>query len=253
MVQTLLNNNLRKKIMKKLFITLVFFAVAITNSSAQATLLIDNVAGNQGSSISVPVNAIGLTDMQGFQFTIDYDNTKLTYVNCTNWSGGTNASGVQITDLPTLGKITFVYNDVSIKISSGLFFNLNFSVQPLASGSAAVAWSDLPTNRELSNSIPDIIVADYKGGFITINTLGTEENNFLDYIYYPNPTTGKVTMNSKEPIVEVAVYNLQGQLLYIQKPNELSTNVDMSKFASATYLIKVKIEGRETNFKILKM
>lgn len=239
--------------MKNIFTTLVFFAFAITNSSAQATLSINNATGNQGSAISVAVNATGITDMQGFQFTIDYDNTKLTYVNCSNWSGGANASGVQITDLPAQGKITFVYNDVSINILSGIFFNLNFSIQPLVSGSASVGWSDVPTNRELSNSIPDIIVANYVGGSITINTLGTEENNFLDCIYYPNPTTGKVTINSTEPIVEVAVYNLQGQLLLTQKPNELSTNVDMSQFGSATYFLKVKSEGRETNFKILKM
>ena len=239
--------------MKNIFTTLVFFAFAITNSSAQATLSISDATGNQGSAISVAVNATGITDMQGFQFTIDYDNTKLTYVNCSNWSGGANASGVQITDLPAQGKITFVYNDVSINILSGIFFNLNFSIQPLASGSASVGWSDVPTNRELSNSIPDIIVANYQDGAVTINNLGIEENNFFDYIFYPNPTTGIVTINSKDSIDEVAVYNLQGQLLFIQKPNDLNTNIDMSQFASATYFLKLKIDGREANFKILKM
>lgn len=84
-------------------------------------------------------------------------------------------------------------------------------------------------------------------------TLGEESNNFLDYSYYPNPTTGKVSISSKDAITEVMVYNVQGQLLFNQKINELSTNVDISQFASGTYFFKLKINDQEANFKILKM
>ena len=84
-------------------------------------------------------------------------------------------------------------------------------------------------------------------------TLGEESNNFLDYSYYPNPTTGKVTISSKDAITEVAVYNVQGQLLFNQKMNEMKTTVDMSSFANGTYFFKLKISGVEANFKILKM
>jgi hypothetical protein len=35
--------------------------------------------------------------------------------------------------------------------------------------------------------------------------------------------------------------------------NELSTNVDISQFASGTYFFKLKINDKEANFKILKM
>lgn len=84
-------------------------------------------------------------------------------------------------------------------------------------------------------------------------TLGEEETSFLDYSYYPNPTTGKVTISSKDAITEVAVYNLQGQLLFNQKMNDLATNVDISQFATGTYFFKLKFNEREANFKILKM
>ena len=84
-------------------------------------------------------------------------------------------------------------------------------------------------------------------------TLGEVSNNFLDYSYYPNPTTGIVTISSKDSITEVAVYNVQGQLLFNQKMNELSANVDISHFATGTYFFKLKINYREANFKILKM
>jgi hypothetical protein len=84
-------------------------------------------------------------------------------------------------------------------------------------------------------------------------TLGFNANDFIDYSYYPNPTTGNVAITSKDNITEVAVYNVQGQLLYNQKINQLRTNVDMSQFATGTYFFKLKINDREANFKILKM
>lgn len=84
-------------------------------------------------------------------------------------------------------------------------------------------------------------------------TLGEVEADFIDYSYYPNPTNGNVTITSKDPISEVTVYNVQGQLLFDKKMNEMSTNVDMSSFADGTYFFKLKINGVEANFKILKM
>lgn len=84
-------------------------------------------------------------------------------------------------------------------------------------------------------------------------TLGEVDADFIDYSYYPNPTNGNVTINSKDPISEVLVYNVQGQLLFNQKMNEMTTNVDMSSFANGTYFFKLKISGVEANFKILKM
>ncbi|MBF6641575.1 T9SS type A sorting domain-containing protein [Flavobacterium sp. J49] len=86
-----------------------------------------------------------------------------------------------------------------------------------------------------------------------LQSLSTGENNYIDYSYYPNPTTGNITINSKDPISEVTVYNVQGQLLFSQKMNEMTTNIDMSSFAGGTYFFKLKINGVEANFKVLKM
>jgi hypothetical protein len=83
--------------------------------------------------------------------------------------------------------------------------------------------------------------------------LSNEDADFLDYSYYPNPTTGNVNITSKDAITEVAVYNVQGQLLYNHKLNELNTSVDISQFSTGTYFFKLKINDREANFKIVKM
>ncbi len=83
-------------------------------------------------------------------------------------------------------------------------------------------------------------------------TLGVESNDFLDFSYYPNPTNGKVNITAMDAITQISVYNVQGQLLFDQKLNELSTTVDLSQFASGTYFFKLKATDKEANFKVLK-
>ena len=98
-----------------------------------------------------------------------------------------------------------------------------------------------------------LVASGWNGLIICTGTLGVEDVGFLDYSYSPNPTTGTVAIKSKDAITELAVYNVQGQLLFLQKMNELTTNVDLSQFANGTYFFKMKINDREANFKILKM
>jgi hypothetical protein len=98
-----------------------------------------------------------------------------------------------------------------------------------------------------------VVAPGWNATVICTGSLGIEDSNFLDYSYFPNPTTGKVTIKSKDAITEVAVYNVQGQLLFSQEMNELTTNVDISQFAKGTYFFKLKIGDSQANFKILKM
>lgn len=98
-----------------------------------------------------------------------------------------------------------------------------------------------------------VVASGWNATIICTGTMGVEDGDFLDYSYYPNPTTGNVAIKSKDAITEVAVYNVQGQLLFNQKMNDLMTNVDISQFAKGTYFFKLKINDKEVNFKILKM
>ncbi|MDO9099074.1 MAG: cohesin domain-containing protein, partial [Candidatus Methanoperedens sp.] len=133
-----------------------------------AALTIGNSSGSAGSSISIPVSATKFVDVVGFQFTIVYDKTKLDYVNCSNWSGGTNVSDVLVTSLANDGKITFIYNGAAINIADGKFFDLNFTIKSSATGSAALSWSDNPTTREISNSQSQEIPCTYNNGTLSI-------------------------------------------------------------------------------------
>ena len=138
------------------------------NASTNPTLTITEVNGVAGSAVVVPVNAKDISDLVGFQFTIDYDETKLTYTGTSNWDAG-------VTGTPTINDdgdvLTFAYNDYpnAINIADGKFFDLNFTVLGGASGVAPVIWSDSPTVRELSNSVPEEITGTtWVDGKVTI-------------------------------------------------------------------------------------
>ena len=152
----------------KLLLCIVLGLLSFTHVFSQATLTINPAGGAASSSVIVPVEGSGISDMVGFQFTIEYDKAKLEYVSCTNWGGGTNGLAVQVTSLD--GKITFIYNDVAVNISSGKFFDLNFNVKASTSGVADIIWSDNPTLRELSNSIPEEISCVYEDGSVDIES-----------------------------------------------------------------------------------
>lgn len=98
-----------------------------------------------------------------------------------------------------------------------------------------------------------VIDAGYVANITCSPNLNTNSNNYIDFNYYPNPSNGKVTINSKTAINQIQVYNLTGQLLLDKNLNETTTNVDISAFAQGTYFFKLKFDGdKEANFKVLR-
>lgn len=98
-----------------------------------------------------------------------------------------------------------------------------------------------------------VVSAGWNATITCTGTLGIEDNNYIDFLYYPNPTNGIVTMSCNTEITDVKVYNVQGRLLFEQKKNDLITAIDISQFASGTYFFKVKLGEVEKNFKVLKL
>ncbi|SFU68649.1 Por secretion system C-terminal sorting domain-containing protein [Pustulibacterium marinum] len=84
------------------------------------------------------------------------------------------------------------------------------------------------------------------------STAATDSFSMIEYSYYPNPTSGEVTIKSKSEITNVAVYSVTGQLLLEKKPATTVAQVDISKFATGTYFFSMEIEGKTVNFKVMK-
>ena len=94
----------------------------------------------------------------------------------------------------------------------------------------------------LSASAYDGTIAWYEHSPI----LGVNTSNQLDFSLYPNPTSGKLTINSNQKINNIEVYSQLGQLiLSVPKKNE----IDISYLNSGIYFIKITDEKENSTVK----
>lgn len=82
--------------------------------------------------------------------------------------------------------------------------------------------------------------------------LGNEEFVANTIQLYPNPVIDVVTIASSETMTQIEVVNMLGQLIYSKPINEMETKVDMTRYASGSYIIRVLVEDKVQTFKIIK-
>lgn len=87
---------------------------------------------------------------------------------------------------------------------------------------------------------------------ITCTNLGTGSNEFLDFSYSPNPTNGRVMLHASRPMRAIRVYGIDGRRLLERASSATDEQVDLSGFASGTYVFQVEIDGKPTSFRIVK-
>tara|TARA_R110002072_G_scaffold41085_5_gene115838 strand:- start:23389 stop:24522 length:1134 start_codon:yes stop_codon:yes gene_type:complete len=82
--------------------------------------------------------------------------------------------------------------------------------------------------------------------------LSTEDNNFIDFLYYPNPVIDQLNFNSKSSIATIKIYNLMGQQVLNHNINSNSGSVDLRNLSKGMYLAEVTSGDKKTTAKILK-
>ncbi len=180
---------------------------------------------------------------------------------------------------------TFTPNEGECALETNLTINVNSVENPiaevqqtLASGStladisinpSTILWyanlddalaniNELPTITELEDETVYYAVND--DGFcrsepfaITVFiTLSIEENTFDALQYYPNPVKNNLYIINTEPIKQVQIFNLSGQLLIEKKFNNNEVNLDLYQLPSSTYFAKIETQNQSTNFQIIK-
>lgn len=87
----------------------------------------------------------------------------------------------------------------------------------------------------------------------TINySLGVHE--FQNGVYasiFPNPSSGKFTMNSKIANGKIIIYNLFGENIYESQINNPNTEIDLSDKSNGIYFITIKSETESFTQKII--
>jgi hypothetical protein len=93
-------------------------------------------------------------------------------------------------------------------------------------------------------SAPHKITAD--------EVLGVPTFSLKNLAVYPNPVVDVLTVSYNEPIAEVALINMLGQVVIIQKVNADKVEVNTSKLQSGSYILKVTTAKGGATVKIVK-
>ena len=71
-----------------------------------------------------------------------------------------------------------------------------------------------------------------------------DQNSFTEFLLYPNPSTGILTLESEKPIQRLTIFDALGKLVYqenIQHQSQLQ--IDLSFLPKGLYLVKIEGEG----------
>ena len=82
--------------------------------------------------------------------------------------------------------------------------------------------------------------------------LGVDQNQLLTITYNPNPVKDILSIKSNELIKNVSVYNLLGQLLFMQRENNNEFHIDLSSLPTSNYFVKVESDDKKQVFKVIK-
>lgn len=83
-------------------------------------------------------------------------------------------------------------------------------------------------------------------------TLSTITSDFQDFTYYPNPIQNQLNFKAKSEIEKIELYNVLGQKVIDQSPQQKSLTADTSGLKAGIYIMKVQINGNQQSFKIIK-
>jgi photosystem II stability/assembly factor-like uncharacterized protein len=217
---------------------------SMCKASANTNYLIGSV--NNASSynwVLTPSNA-GVVNSNGTQASINWNsqfvgNANLK-VSATNLCGTSNFStdlGITINDNPPIPTITRSFDTLFSSSANG---NQWYYSNSLINGATNVYYV------AANNGVFYVKVTDANGCYsqssnYSYNSVGFDRYSLENVIsIFPNPTTGKLTINGKG-IRQISILNIQGQLvkqISVYK-NQDNINLDISKNASGVYFIKL--------------
>lgn len=87
---------------------------------------------------------------------------------------------------------------------------------------------------------------------VTSEDLSVGDTELQRFTAYPNPVKDILNLSHATNITNVEVFNLLGQSMLVKTVNSNETQVDLSGFASGSYLVKVTAETATETIKVLK-
>lgn len=240
------------------------FAVATITSTTPASRcdagsLILNATSNVGT-LNWYANASGGTSLaSGTSFTTPNISVSTTYyVEATNGSCTSARVAVTASINPTAAPTGFANQTFCAGETVGL---ISFT-------GSNIIWYDAPTGGNVIPSGTALVSGTTYYGSQTVTgcesptrlavtmtlggCLGNEEFVINSIKLYPNPVVDIVTISSTEMMTNLEVVNILGQIVFSKSVNENETTIDMSRYSSGSYIVRVLVEEKVKTFKVIK-
>ncbi|MCK9424079.1 MAG: C25 family cysteine peptidase [Bacteroidales bacterium] len=214
----------------------------------QGVISLEPVTAEKGE-ITVPVVISDMTNLGSFQFTVQYDPSKLTPGEITGWYQGID--GVTI-GTPTPGFMTFVWAaDISgVTIGNGVLCNLHFT--STSTEGSSLEFVNAPTQQEFSDFDGVLFEPQVINGAVKSATgLGESEQSMLTI--NPNPVSDEATITYSLPSannVSITILNLLGQEVRTllnttdQKSGTYRISFNASSFSPGIYYCKLNVNNK---------
>jgi hypothetical protein len=144
----------------------------------------------------------------------------------------------------------------------------NFLLTYLPSVNGSWASIDVPistftagsSNPNIRNNVAQFILSSNLGVVYVDNiylyraptTMANTTFNTSDVNLYPNPASTTLTIDAKNSIESIVVYNVLGQEVITKTPMSNSTTMDVSNIESGLYFVNSTIDGKSSTKKFIK-
>lgn len=210
------------------------------------------------TGFSGSINSIAIHPSDPNKVAIATTGTQKVYVSV---DGGTSWTSY-LNDLPNFSALALVWQN---NATDGLYVGMNYGVyyidstftnwQPFINNLPNVMISEL----EINTANNKIYAGTYGRGLWRSDlfdaTLTANDFEFQGLVVSPNPANIEIELkwNSSEE-VNIKIYNSQGKLVYFNKNQNLlnSHNIDISKYSSGLYFVRIYNSKGEITKKIIK-
>lgn len=96
--------------------------------------------------------------------------------------------------------------------------------------------------------IDGVACGDFPAFFV-----GLEEKMAPELIVAPNPSSGKIEVSSDQPLSELELLTIDGQVLKVYRTKDLATEIDLTNLPSGLYMLRMQSEQGAVCRKIQKL
>ncbi len=196
------------------------------------------IGGNNG--LILPINL--LRDGSDNLFTLDIDDD--------NVYGMDKNTGVAT----LIGNAGFDAN-----FGQGAGYDVDTDLLLLAAFNATIGDSELRSlnsttglTTSLGTITPGIVDQFGWSGSYDADVLNTNDNNFYDFTFFPNPANDYLHFEASEIIDSVVISNLLGQELIKHSVLSVSDNLNISELPAGVYLLSASVNNKVSIYQFLK-